>query len=139
MDSDQKIVLQVEDDAEDALYIRYSFEQAGFNCHFHQVISGEEAVDYLSAAGQYANREQFPLPDLVLLDLKLPGKSGFAVLEWIRQQENFRALPVVVVTSSERPDDLRRAYALGATSCLPKAVSCREVMQVLDGLALNRE
>jgi CheY-like chemotaxis protein len=131
----QRIVLHVEDDAEDALFLRYSFEQAGLNYRFYQVTAGEQAIDYLSGTGPYTNRQQYPLPDMILLDLKMPRKTGFDVLNWIRQQESFKGLPVIVLTSSDRHADLHRARFLGATSYLTKTVSCKNVMELLDSLA----
>jgi CheY-like chemotaxis protein len=84
------------------------------------VRDGEEAVAYMSGTGPYANREEYPLPDLVLLDLKMPKCDGFEVLQWLRQQPGFRTIPVVVLTSSEQVRDVNRAYELGANSFLVK-------------------
>ena len=84
------------------------------------VRSGEEAVAYLSGEGKYANRTEYPLPVLVLLDLKMPGMDGFEFLTWIRQQEGIRGLPVVVLTSSSELADVNRAYKLGANSFFVK-------------------
>lgn len=81
---------------------------------------GLKAVDYLSGAGQFSDRTAFPLPALLFLDLKMPGKTGLDVLAWLRQQETLRSIVVIILTSSQEPLDLRRAYHLGANSYLVK-------------------
>jgi len=81
---------------------------------------GLKAVDYLSGAGQFSDRTAFPLPALLFLDLKMPGKTGLDVLAWLRQQEALRSIVVIILTSSQEPLDLRRAYHLGANSYLVK-------------------
>ena len=80
------------------------------------VRSGEEAVAYLRGQRKFSNRAEYPLPALVLLDLKLPGMNGFEVLTWIRQHYRIRGLPVVVLTTSDQMRDVNRAYQLGAYS-----------------------
>jgi CheY-like chemotaxis protein len=84
---------------------------------------GQKAIDYLSGAGPYGDRSVFPLPGLVFLDLKLPGIKGLDVLDWLRQQPSLCSVIVVVLTSSQEPSDLRRAYQLGAHSYLLKPSS----------------
>jgi len=81
---------------------------------------GEEAQAYLEGTGKYHRRDEFPLPNLVLLDLKLPGMDGFELLEWIRNHPAFKALRVVVLTSSSNISDIKKAYELGANSFLVK-------------------
>jgi CheY-like chemotaxis protein len=81
---------------------------------------GQEAVDYLGGAGKLADRDQYPLPAVVFLDLKLPFISGHDVLAWIRRQRELESLVVIVLTSSNEPSDLNRCYALGANSYVVK-------------------
>src|SRR5205814_846191 len=94
------VILIVEDRDDDILLMRKAFHKASMNNPIHVVRDGEEALAYLSGKNKYANRAEYPLPVLVLLDLKLPGMDGFEVLSWIRRQEGIRGLPVVVLTSS---------------------------------------
>ena len=81
---------------------------------------GQEALDYLTGEGQFANREKYPLPSLVLLDLKLPRVMGLEVLRRLDQRRNFRRLIVIVLTSSQQPEDIDTAYDLGAKAYLVK-------------------
>ena len=114
------VILVVEDREDDILLLRKALGLASVVNPLHFVRTGEEAVSYISGEGKYARRDEFPLPLLILLDLKLPGMSGFEVLTWIRQQEGLRGLPVVVLTSSDELWDVNRAYELGANSFFVK-------------------
>jgi CheY-like chemotaxis protein len=113
-------ILLIEDREDDILLIKKSFAAAGITNPIFSVRDGEQAVKYLSSEGPYANHDEYPLPDLVLLDLKMPGMDGFEVLQWIRQQPHLRHLRVIVLTSSEEHRDINRAYELGANSFLIK-------------------
>ena len=115
-----KIILLVEDDPNDVLLIQRAFQKAGLNNSLKVVRNGEQAVEYLSGEDAYADRERFPLPFLVLLDLKMPGTDGFEVLAWTRSVANLKRLLVVVLTSSNLQADVDKAYELGANSYLVK-------------------
>jgi len=115
-------LLLVEDDSNDVLLIQRAFQKASMANPLQVVTDGEEAVAYLSGEGHYGDRQKHPLPMLVLLDLKLPRKSGLEVLEWLRGQPGLKRLPVVVLTSSKESGDVNRAYDLGANSYLVKPV-----------------
>ena len=118
--SDTAVILIVEDREDDVLLMRKSFEKAGLPNPIKIVRDGEEALAYLSGEGKYASRDEYPLPSLILLDLKLPGMDGFEVLTWIRKQQGIRGIPVVVLTSSTQLRDVNRAYELGANSFFVK-------------------
>src|SRR5262245_9040094 len=129
-------ILQVEDDANDIFMLKRVFDQAGITCPLQTVTNGEMAIDYLSGAGEFAQRANYPLPCLVLMDLKLPGKSGLDVLQWIRQQPQLKKLVVVMFSSSAMQADVNRAYELGANSYVQKPPSpnqLREIAQLLKG------
>jgi CheY-like chemotaxis protein len=128
-------ILLVEDNGDDVALIQRAFRRAAIAARLEVVNDGDAAVDYLAGAGVYADRQLHPMPRLVLLDLKLPRRSGLEVLEWIRADGRSRALVVVVLTSSRESIDLQRAYALGANSYLVKPVdfdSLQEMMRTLD-------
>jgi CheY-like chemotaxis protein len=112
--------LIVEDNEEDVVLLKRAFEKCGLANPIQVVKNGVEAMAYLAGGGRYRNRAEFPLPKLILLDLKLPGIDGFEVLEWIRKQPEFSSIRVVVLTSSTLMSDVNKAYQLGANSFLVK-------------------
>src|SRR6478672_12672813 len=115
-------ILLVEDDSNDVLLIQRAFRKASLSNPLQIVEDGEAAILYLKGEESFADRDRYPLPRLILLDLKLPRKSGFEVLVWLRQQPKFYGLPVVVLTSSKEKNDIQQAYLLGANSYLVKPV-----------------
>ena len=113
-------VLVAEDDPTDAFFLERTFSKMGVPVVLHFVRDGQEVVDYLRGELSFADRRVHPLPDLLLLDLKMPRLDGFDVLKWLRQQPVLKRLPVVIFTSSGQADDINRAYDLGANSYLVK-------------------
>jgi CheY-like chemotaxis protein len=120
MTIDDPIVLLVDDSENDALLMRTVFQRAGFVQPMRLATDGDDAIAYLRGDGRYRDRRQFPLPTTVLLDLNMPRKNGFEVLEWIRQQPDLRRLRVYILSASSRTQDIERAYDLGANSYLVK-------------------
>ena len=129
-------ILLVEDNATDALMVQRAFKKAHLVNPIQVVDDGDKAVAYLGGAGIYADREKYPLPVLLLLDLKLPRRSGLEVLEWLRQQPGLRRLPVVVLTSSKEGTDVNRAYDLGANSYLVKPVDFDPLLEMVRTLGM---
>src|SRR5437868_5957497 len=113
-------ILIAEDSEDDVFLLDRACLKAGINVRFMQVRNGEEAINYLAGKNQYTDRAAYPLPGLLLLDLKMPKVNGFAVLEWLKQQPVLKRLIVAVLTSSTAPMDINRAYDLGANSYLAK-------------------
>ena len=114
-------ILLVEDSEDDLELTLRAFKRASFTNVIHVARDGEQGLDFLFCRGNYADREFKDAPKLVLLDLKLPGKSGLEVLAWIRNQDNeLKELPVIVLTSSRQKQDIDQAYALGAHSYMAK-------------------
>ena len=113
-------ILLVENNQDDILLILRAFQRAGVTRRIQPVTSGIDAVDYLQGKPPYGDREKYPLPAMVLLDIKMPGMDGFEVLAWIRQQWEFFELCVVMLTSSDHIRDVNEAYHLGANSFLVK-------------------
>jgi len=113
-------ILLVEDDVHDVLFITKALNKAGVNSLIQVARDGQEALDYLTGEGKFTNREAYPLPFLVLLDLKLPRVMGLEVLRKLDQRRNSRRLIVIVLTSSQQPEDIDTAYDLGAKAYLVK-------------------
>jgi CheY-like chemotaxis protein len=115
-----KTILLVEDRPEDVFLLNRALERAAFSCNLQVATNGQKIIEYLSGSGVYADRKSYPLPALVLLDIKMPRPSGHEVVQWIRTQPQFNYLPVVMLTSSNDPSDVERAYNAGANSYLVK-------------------
>jgi CheY-like chemotaxis protein len=113
-------ILYVEDEETDVMLLQHVLTKAGIHNPVQTVKDGKAAKDYLAGNPPFEDRQLHPLPRLMLLDLNLPYWSGFEVLEWLRQQPQLRRLPVVIFTSSNRPDDIARAYDAGANAYLVK-------------------
>jgi len=127
-------VLVVEDNRDDVLFIRRALSKAGIGCPVTVVGDGDAAVDYIEGRGAYADRVQHPIPDLVLLDLKLPRMSGLEVLEWMKTQPPLHAVRVVVLTSSSEESDIRRAHSLGACAYVVKPVDFIGLRGVIEAI-----
>jgi CheY-like chemotaxis protein len=128
------VILIAEDDENDVFLIKRAFHQAQFENPLEVVSTGEHAIGYLQGSPPFEDRLRYPLPSLVLLDLKMPRKNGFEVLAWIRQRPEFNALAVVVLTSSQESADINRAYALGANSYLVKPASFLSLVDMINRL-----
>lgn len=126
-----KAILCVEDEETDIMLLRFALKKAQIAHPLATVKNGEEAVAYLMGKGQYADRAQYPLPGLVLLDLNLPRLPGMKVLQWIREQPHFSKLPVVIYTSSEQPSDAAKAKQLGANDYIVKPSFVDKVAPIL--------
>jgi len=119
-------ILLVEDSDEDILLSRNSLQRAGIANPVFVVKSGDRALAYLQGEGDYADRERFPFPGIMLLDLKMPRMNGFQVLEWRKSQPNLRDLFVVVLSHHDEIRDVSRAYSLGARTFLIKPCSAAD-------------
>lgn len=131
-----KPVLLVEDNDDDIFFMRRAFRNAAISNPMVVVQDGQSAIDYLGGRGTYANRSEHPLPGLVLLDIKLPLRTGFEVLNWIRTDPQVRPLVVVVLTTSSEAIDIDAAYRLGANSYLVKPPSPGSLLELTKSLKL---
>jgi len=126
---DRPVILLVEDQENDVVLVRRAFERGQILNPLMVVHSGQEAMAYLAGEGKYRNREDYPLPELMLLDIKMPGSDGFEVLRWVRAQSDFSGLIIVMLTSSDRVYDVNQAYKLGANSFLVKPLDFENYIQ----------
>jgi CheY-like chemotaxis protein len=143
MGTSSNVVLHVDDDPSDALLLKQACRRAEVSFRLKGVGDGESALAYLSGTGSFDNRDEYPLPTLVLLDLKMPRMTGFDVLSWMRSHPMFKTLPVVIFTASNQEGDIRRAYDMGANSYLVKPVGIHtliEILKIIDSywLGLNQ-
>jgi len=129
-------LLVVEDEPEDRFLISRAMRKAQIANPVQMVADGDEAVAYLEGGGKFADRSLYPLPLMVLLDLKLPKRSGLEVLTWIRATPRLRTLPVVVLTSSAESTDVQRAYAVGANSYLVKPVAFEGLHRMIESVGM---
>ena len=129
-------ILLVEDNEDDILLIQRAFRRANLTNPLQVVRDGDQAIAYLGGEGQFHDRAAFPLPLLVLLDLKLPRRSGHEVLAWMRAQAGLRRIPVVVLTSSQEQIDVNRVYDLGGNSYLVKPVEFEALIEMARRLNL---
>jgi CheY-like chemotaxis protein len=117
---ENRALLLVEDDSNDALFMKTAFEAVGLQNPLHEVSDGKQALAYLEGTGKYTDRKQYPLPYLILLDLKLPYVMGLGLLKWIRERPEFDSTIVLVLTASDSASDVDEAYRLGANGYLVK-------------------
>ncbi|MBH8563241.1 response regulator [Nostoc sp. CENA67] len=129
--AEQQTILLAEDDSNQVLLIRRALRKANLTQLLQVVSDGEAAIAYLCGEGSYADRKSYPLPILVLLDLKMPRKSGFEVLEWLKQQPELKRLPVIVLTTSTEMHDIQKAYDLGVNSYLVKPVAFNDLTAMI--------
>lgn len=139
IDKDEKIrkqisILLVEDDSNDILIIKSAIHKIKFNVLLKIIENGEDAIAYLSGDGQYNDRTQFPIPNLILIDLKLPRKSGHEILEWLGNQKELKRIPKIVLSSSLRSIDINRAYDLGVNSYLAKPSSFDSWLNIIKNI-----
>ena len=127
-------LLWIEDDPNDILLGERALQKSGFP---KPVIirDGEEAIAYLSGRDAYEDRTRYPLPSLILSDLKLPRVSGFDVLRWLRDQEGLRRIPVIILTSSRQRRDIDMAYDCGANAYLVKPIESKILVELFQSLA----
>ena len=127
---ERAIILIAEDEEDYVLLLKRAFSQANISNPIFSVSTGKETLAYLKGEGKYSNRDEHPLPDLLLLDLKLPGHSGLEILRWLRAQAGLAGLRVVVLTSSDQLKDVNDAYRLGANSFLMKPYDFEDLVHL---------
>jgi CheY-like chemotaxis protein len=135
MDNSNFSVLLVEDDLNDIFLVKRAFKIAQIKNPLQVVTDGQEAISYLRGEGKYSDRQAFPLPRLMVMDIKMPRLSGFEVLEWVKNRSGvLRRIPIVIVSSSDNPADINRAYELGANAYMVKPVNFRAVEHLFESI-----
>jgi CheY-like chemotaxis protein len=135
MDDNRFTVLLVEDDLNDIFLVKRAFKMARLSDPLQVVTDGQEAINYLMGQGKYADRQSYPLPKLIVMDIKMPRLTGFEVLEWVKGDGGLlRRIPIVIVSSSDNPTDINRAYELGANAYMVKPVNFKAVEHLFESI-----
>jgi CheY-like chemotaxis protein len=135
MDKNHFSVLLVEDDLNDIFLVKRAFKIAQIINPLQIATDGQEAINYLRGEGKYAERDKYPLPKLIVMDIKMPRRTGFEVLEWVKRNEGpLRRIPIVIVSSSDNPSDINRAYELGANAYMVKPMNFRAVEHLFNAI-----
>ncbi|MCD6454759.1 MAG: response regulator [Candidatus Aminicenantes bacterium] len=128
-----KPLMIVEDNPDDIFFIKRAFLKLNVDNPLLFLRDGEQAIEYLSGAGDFNDRGKYPLPFLILLDIKLPGISGFEVLRWLRSRKTeISLIPVIMLTSSSHPSDINKAYRFGANSYITKPTKPEELVNLVN-------
>jgi len=135
MENRRFTVLLVEDDLNDIFLVKRAFRTARIPNPLQVVTDGEEALSYLRGESKYADREAHPLPKLMVMDINMPRRSGFEVLEWVKGKPGpLRRIPIIIVSSSDNPADINRAYELGANAYMVKPMNYRAVEHLFESI-----
>lgn len=130
---DKKTILLIEDDSMDARLTLKAFKKSNIDLNFIlMAYNGKQAMDYLLFKGEFDNQEISFIPDLILLDLKLPEYDGFEVLKQIRKSKHTKVIPVVVFSSSDQKSDIDKSYQLGANSFVQKPINFEEFISSVE-------
>lgn len=128
-----KTILQVEDDSNDVFFLQHAMKKAGVANPLHVVGDGQQAIDYLQGVGKFADRARYPLPGLVLLDLKLPYVMGLDVLKWIRAQPDLSVV-VIILSASAQEADIAAAYRMGVNAFLTKPSEASKLEDIVKAI-----
>jgi CheY-like chemotaxis protein len=133
-DRDRVVLVMVDDDEDDCLLVNEALKLACTGCTFRCVRDGAEMMDYLHRIGRYQNPESSPAPDIILLDLNLPRMGGREVLRRLKTDPRFRAIPVIILTTSRELEDVKVCYDLGANSYITKQSNFEELISAVKTL-----
>ena len=129
MDDPNYTMLVVEDEENDAMLLKMAFKKNGIPNPIQWVKDGLEGIAYLNGEGPYADRAQYPFPEVLILDLKMPRMGGLELLEWIRDHPDFRVIPTIIMSSSRLDLDIKKAYELGANTYIVKPSSFDDLIR----------
>ena len=124
-------ILVAEDDVNDRVLLTHALTRDSLPVRVEMVGDGEEAIDYLLGEGDFGDRARYPLPDLLLLDLKMPRLNGLDVLRWLRSHDSCPSLPVIMFSGSGLEKDVQEAYRLGVNTYFQKLGDPRALVALL--------
>lgn len=125
------VILLAEDDLGDQELVRRALDEGKMDYRLHVVEDGEDVLNYLYRRERYADRERFPLPDLILMDLNMPRLDGRHVLHTLKTHPVLRCIPVVVLTTSRQDREILQCYESGANSCIVKPTGAEELIELV--------
>ena|SRR2546423_8919463 len=126
------VILIADDREDDVLLTRQALLRANVLNPLQVARDGEEAIHYLEGSGRFENRAEYPLPDLLLLDLNMPKVNGFEVLRWVRAHPSLKTLRIVVLSTSSEPSDIDKAHELGANAYIVKALDFKRYCAMIE-------
>jgi len=129
------VILIADDDAEDRMLLKEALEENRLKNALQFVENGEELLDYLHNRGKFTDKDKYPLPGLILLDLNMPKKDGREALKEIKEDPHLRLIPVVVLTTSKAEEDILKTYDLGVSSFITKPVTFTSLVQMMKTLS----
>lgn len=132
--SKKLVILVAEDDPNDLELLRHVVADHGVEVNFQPAQDGEQVISYLRGEGQFADRVLHPIPDILVLDLKMPRVNGFEVLQWLRQEPGLARIPAVVLSGSGLETDIEEAYRLGANTYFTKPGQLAELRKIISSL-----
>lgn len=132
--SNKLVILAAEDDPNDLELLRHVVAENGVQVNFQAADDGEQLIHYLRGEGKFADRDLHPIPDIVVLDLKMPRMNGFEVLQWLRQEPGLARIPAVVLSGSGLESDIEEAYRLGANTYFTKPGQLAELRKIIGSL-----
>jgi CheY-like chemotaxis protein len=128
------VILAAEDDPNDLELLRHVVAENGVAVNFQSADDGEQLIHYLRGEGKFADRDRHPIPDIVVLDLKMPRMNGFEVLQWLRQEPGLARIPTIVLSGSGLESDIEEAYRLGANTYFTKPGQLAELRKIIGSL-----
>lgn len=129
-------ILLVEDDPSHRLLIRKNLENHGVSNQISEVEDGQEALDYIYGVDMYADRKKYPMPDIVILDIKMPRVDGFGVLEKLKSDPKMKSIPVIMLTTSSRDEEVAKGYKYGANAYVTKPLDFADFAKKLHDLKM---
>lgn len=132
--SKKLVILVAEDDPNDLELLRHVVSDNGVDVNFQSAQDGEQVIDYLRGEGEFSDRGKHPVPDIVVLDLKMPRLNGFEVLQWLRQEPGLARIPAVILSGSGLETDIEEAYRLGANTYFTKPGQLADLRKIISSL-----
>lgn len=124
-------LLMVDDSPDDIFFVQKALEESGVGQFFHAVSDGKEAIAYLRAEGKFADRQKYPFPNVLLLDLKMPGMNGFDILRWLQNHPECKVIPSIAFSSSYLESDVHQVYVLGGNAFIAKPTRFNELVDLI--------